>query len=63
MRINICCYADIRMSEIILYVDELHTIFDEQTGACVPQVVEADFTQTVLFKQSLEVGGHGIGQE
>ena len=58
MPVNVRGHLDIRVSHIFLHVLEGAAVIQQQRGAGVTKLVEADMRQTVLFEQQSEVRRH-----
>lgn len=63
MRINVGCGADGAVPQEVGHIDQGFFFCQQQTCECVPQIMEADLSQAVLFQQITKVVGHIIWPE
>lgn len=55
MRVDVAGGSNIAVAHPFLYLLHLDFVLHEEARACVSEVVEADVTQSVLFKQPREM--------
>lgn len=63
MRVDIRCRAEIAVSEPLLNLLERDVVRQQERGAAVPQIVEANVPKPILLQHSPEVGGKIGGQD
>ena len=59
--INICRGIVIAVSQPLLNIFHWHTVFQQQRGACMPQVMKTNVSQFMLLQDELKMLGYIVG--